>query len=611
MHDIHRVLRAAAWRLAIVSLARNLVSMVALVLIGGILLRLVQQLWPLEVDLPWLTIASYAAGGAVLGALVWTIARRDSRKTVARRVDEGADLRESLSTALCVEGTDDPWAKMTVESASHRARGVNLRQAVPLHPPKFWPVPLALGLSLLVIWLAISPRQTEESLASSADRAKVLEVKSQAEEVKKIEEIVAQLDPQKGEVARDESESGKTPEAVTPQEISLQAIKKLTSALDRLEQLKQGEQGLTNQTVNEMMKELKTPGPGPLAEMSKELARGNFNKAAKELAEQMKKAQSGEMSDKDKHALAEQLKKMSEQLQKLAQEQKQTEKELEKAGLNKELAKDPKKLAEALKNAKNLTEEQKKQLENMAKAQSEACKACENMGSKMSDMAQSLSQNGKMDPNALNAMQDLAEQLGQLDKLSQQMSSADAASKEAKEQMAALAKFCEAGECSGMGDCDNPGGKAGDFKFGDPTNRAGGGSGGPGQGSGTRRGEEQAAFALKIEKNKTKTQAGPTIASEIIKATDQERGESVAGVSEAVAAADQNASEAMDGNQIPREFHDAVKHYFGRLKAKTQAAGAPATTGKDGAKPDSGAKESPKNADTDKKDAKPSDGPGK
>lgn len=601
MHEIHRILRAAAWRLGIVSFARNVVYTIAAVLVAFILLRLVQQLWPLETEIPWLTIAYYAAGASVLAALVWTIVRRESEKTVARRVDEGADLRESLSTALCVEGTDDPWAKMTIESASKRARGVKLNEAVPLQTPKFWPVPLALGLSLLVVWLAVSPRQTAEGIANATDKAKVLEVKSQAEEVKKIEEIVAQLDPAKGEPGKEDSGDGKTPEAVTPQEISLQAIKKLTSAMDRLEQLKQGEQGQTNQTVNEMMKELKTPGPGPLAEMSRELAKGNFSKAAKELAEQMKKAQTGEMSEKDKKALAEQLQKLSEQLAKIGEDQKKAEKELEKAGLNKELAKDPQKLAEALKNAKDLTEEQKKQLENMVKAQAQACKACNKMSDQMGEMAQSMSKDGKMDPNSLNAMQDLAEQMGQLEKLSQQMSSADSAMNEAKEQMAALAKFCDKpGECNGMGDSQGDGPQnASKFKFGDPTDRPGSGSGGPGQGQGSRRGQEKADYKMKIEKNKTKTQAGPTIASEIIKTEEQERGESVAGVSEAVAAADQNASEAMDGNQIPREFHDAVKHYFGRLKAKTQAGGTSgAEAGKDGAKKDGEKKDEGKKDDS-------------
>jgi len=571
MHEIKRVLRAAAWRLVFTSFLRNLTYVIALALAGLIALRLVQQLWPLEVEVAWLTIAQWAAGAAVLIALVWTIISRDSERAVARRVDEGADLRESLSTALCMVNVDDPWARVTVESASERARGVNLRQAVPIHAPRFWPVPLALSLTFLVVYMAVGTRQTGDTIARAEEKARVVEVQAVANEVKKIEDLVSSLEQKEGEKAADDAAAAEAPELKTPEQMSLQTLKKLTSALERLDQLKEGEQGLTNQTVNDMMKQLKTPGPGPLAEMSKELSKGNFAKAAEKLAEQMKKAQAGEMSEGEKKALAEQLKKMAEQMEALSQDRKQAEKELEKAGLNKELAKDPKKLAEALKNAKNLTEEQKKQLENQCKASEQACSACNKMGQSMSEMAQSMSQNGKMDPSALNAMQELAQQMGDLEKLASQMNSADAAMAECKAQMDALAKLCES-QTQGMGECKNGGdgeGKIGQWKAG-WSEQEGNGSGGPGRGNGSRRDQAKAPFQMKMEKVKTQTQAGPIIASEIIQADDHQRGESTQAVSDAVALAEQNAAEAMEGNQIPREFHDAVKHYFGRLKAKTE-----------------------------------------
>jgi len=601
MHDIHRLLRAAAWRLGVVSFARHLVIALAAMLAAFIILRLVQQLWPLEAPLPWLLISCYSTGGAALLALGWTIVRRESPKAVARRVDEGADLRESLSTALCVEGTDDPWAKMTVESAATRARSVNLKHAVPLNPPKFWPVPLALALSLLVVWLAISPRQSEERIAKQQEKANILQVKSQAQDVKKIEDIVAKLDPVRNETPTDGAGTDKPGVAVTPQEISLQAIKKLTSAMDRLEQLRQGEQGQMNKALSDMLKELKTPGPGPLAEMSRKLASGDFGQAAKELADQLSKLQKGEMSEQEKKALTEQLAKLSKQLAELSQNRQEAEKELAKAGLSKDLAQetDPEKLAQALKNAKDLTDEQRKQLADLINAQAKSRKAMDTMNKAMSQMAESIEKNGQMDPNALNAMQELAEQMGELEKLSQNMSTADSAMAEAKAQIAALSKFCDS---PGDGSSDKPGfgsDRAGQFMPGDPTNRPGNGSGGPGQGQGSSRTEQEAAYTLKLQKNKTKTQSGPTIASEIIKAAEQERGESTARVTEAVAAANQNASEAMEANHIPREFHDAVKHYFGRLKAKTKAVGtSPPDAPKDGAKSDDAKKDDGKKDDT-------------
>lgn len=568
MHEIKRVLRVAAWRLGVTSFVKNVVYLLAFALVASIGARLVERLWPLSEPLPWLQIVYWSIGGILVAALGWTIFGRESERAVARHVDEAADLRESLSTALYIGNTDDPWARATVESAVQRARGVNVRQAVPIQPPKFWPVPLALALSLVVVWFAVSTRQTVDTVAEAEKKANIIAASTEAEKVKAIEEKIAMLEDKKPDEAGAEA-TPEVPEAKTPEEISLQAIKKLTSALDRLEELKQGEQGKTAEAMSEMLKQLKQPGPGPLSEMSKELSKGNFSKAAEQLAEQMKKAQMGQMSEQEKKQLAEQLAKLAEQMKKLSEDRKQAEKELEKAGLNKELAKDPQKLAEALKNSKNLTEEQKKQLENMCKACNNASNNASKMSQCMSQMAQSMSENGKMDPNAMNALQQLAEQLGEMEKQSSQMSQCDSAMSEAKAQMEALAKFCE-GECEGMGECENPGGGKGDWKSG-WSEASSNGTGGPGRGQGARRDEAKADFTMKMEKQKTKTQGGPIIASEILDADEQQRGESTQAADNAVAVADQRVSEALENNQIPREFHDAVKHYFGRLKAKTKA----------------------------------------
>jgi len=573
MHEIKRVIRAAAWRLALKSMVTNVVFGVAGALSGAVVLRLVQQLWPLSEPLPWAQIAYWGGGAVLVGAAAWTLFRRDSQKTVARRVDEGADLRESLSTALFVAGSDDPWSRATVETATVQARGVNLRQALPIQPPRFWPVPLALALSLLVVWIAIGQRQTSALIAKAEEKARMIEVTTSADEVKKIEEKLAELMP---ESAPDTADPGvQAPQdAKTPEEMSLQAIKKLTAVMDRLDQLKESENGKLDQEMSDRLKQLKAPGPGPLTEMSKDLAKGDFAKAAEKLAEQLKKAQAGELSEKEKQAMAEQLAKLAEQMNKLAEDRQNAEQMLEKAGLNKELAKDPAKLAEALKQAQNLSEEQKKQIADACKAADKASAACKSMGSCMSQMASSMSQSGQMSPDAMNAMQELAQQMGDLQKLASQMSGAQDAMSECKAQMDALAKLCKAGQ-AGMGECNNPGGgegdpKAGKFKDGWSTSQ-GNGSGGPGRGRGSRRDEQKAAFTTKIEKQKVDTQAGPVIASEVIDSDGLQRGESTQAVSDAVAAAEQNASEAMEGNDIPREFHDAVKHYFGRLKAKTKA----------------------------------------
>ena len=53
---------------------------------------------------------------------------------------------------------------------------------------------------------------------------------------------------------------------------------------------------------------------------------------------------------------------------------------------------------------------------------------------------------------------------------------------------------------------------------------------------------------------------------------DSIKGESKAEFTSAAITAEQGATEAMENNTIPREFHDAVKSYFGNLKGGGKAA---------------------------------------
>ena len=46
----------------------------------------------------------------------------------------------------------------------------------------------------------------------------------------------------------------------------------------------------------------------------------------------------------------------------------------------------------------------------------------------------------------------------------------------------------------------------------------------------------------------------------------QIRGEATAQFGEAVNASAVQAAEAIESMQVPREYHDAVRHYFGRLE---------------------------------------------
>src|SRR5690606_5523459 len=81
---------------------------------------------------------------------------------------------------------------------------------------------------------------------------------------------------------------------------------------------------------------------------------------------------------------------------------------------------------------------------------------------------------------------------------------------------------------------------------------------------------KQTAVNIDKQTSPTKLGPGPTIGSRLVHG-DSVKGESVKEFAQAVEAGRQAAAEALDSMLIQREYHDAVKHYFGRLEARTRA----------------------------------------
>jgi hypothetical protein len=123
------------------------------------------------------------------------------------------------------------------------------------------------------------------------------------------------------------------------------------------------------------------------------------------------------------------------------------------------------------------------------------------------------------------------------------------------------------GECNGNG--DQPGKGQGGWRQGSSNNR-GQGSGGPGQGNGASPEAEAVDFTVEKNKAKVKTNQGPIIGTRLVYG-QQVKGESKAEFSEAVAVSSAAAAEAVESQQVPRELHNAVKHYFGTLEGKVKS----------------------------------------
>lgn len=580
MNEIRRVLKKAAWRLLVIDLFHTFAVMLSAAIAALILTLLAQRLFGLAIDFPrdWGLLGLLALALAVLGSLTWSLIRRSRGVTVARELDERADLRESLSTALCVERSPDAWAQAVIETARDKAMRVDVRRAIPYAAPRVWPVPLALALAMVVLWFAVPTLDLFGALktrtAKQEEDKRIIAVQAEVKaDQQKLDELLqkarVQLD---NDDATSEATDQKAPQ--TPDEIRRAAVKKLTNQVDKLNELRGGEKAKQLEAIKQAMKQLKQPGPGPMEQLSKALQNGDFGAAKAQLEELSKQMAQNSMSPEDKAKAQEQMKKLAAQLDKLAKDRQNLEKQLQQAGLSKEQAQkaasNAQELKKALEENKNLSESEKQELMKSAQAQMAASEQCDGMGEKLGQMAKNMGQEG-MSQEGQQAMESLAGQLSDMEMMDKELDAMDAAMGEARRQLAKMGGQCE-GSCNGDGDEFAEGSqKQSPWKAGESQGKQGNGLGGPGQAWGGRnRDDTDAPVSIEKVKSPTKQGSGPIIGSRLVQG-DQVRGESVAEFSQAVTAATKANTESMDFTQVSRELQGTIKHYFGTLESKSKA----------------------------------------
>lgn len=583
MDIIRSVVSAAARRLFLVDVLRTLAVTTTAGLAGLILARFTERLfgldWPGRV---WMWVFIGVGAGAVLAAVAWSAVRRKRLAGAARELDERAGLREALSTALCVASAkDDPWSEVVVETARQRAADVKVSQAIPITAPRLWPVPFAAALALMILWMSMPALDAlgllKKKQTAREQQQRLIEVKADvAAKEKLLKDLLSQgnVDLKQEETDKDDVQTPGDPQK--PEDIQRAAVRKLTDLADRLKELRDNEKGEQLKALRDAVEKLKQPGEGPLSELSRQLARGNFDKAQEELDKLQQKLAEGSMSEKDAEQLKEQLKKLAQQMEKVADDGEKLADQLTKAGLDPkkaaELAKkgaNPDELRKALEDLSNLTPEQREQLMKMAMAQKVAADQMGLMSQAMSQASEGMSQSG-MNPEGMQGLESLAGQLSQMEQMQGDMAALEAALDEANSQLADLGQALGRGSGEGEGD---PFGEesVGEWAEGDSRD-LGSGKGGPGRGRGGKLGAEAADYTVEKKKASTPTTAGPIIGSRLVYG-EQVRGDSRQAYESAVESATQSATEAMESMQIDPELHPAIKSYFGTLgeRAKPKA----------------------------------------
>ena len=510
----------------------------------------VERLGGVSIPGPAWTPFAAALGLAVAGSLAFAIVRGPDPTDAAVALDRAFGLNERLSTAITLpeELRETPAGRALIADAIRHVNDLDVASRFGLKlPSRAWVplIPLAIAGLILVgpEWSRRAAVARSPEVAAASETEKKVVTKQSTALAQKAAERRQGMDKEKfaeaerllAQVEKAAKELAKAPPAKKDQ--AMVALNKLTEALkDRQKQLGSPEQ------VNRQLQQLKQmAGDGPGDQFAKDLAKGDYAKAADELKQIREKLASGKMTEKEKEALKQQVGDMAKQLEKLANLDKRKEQ-----------------LAEAKKNG-GLSQEQFDK--EMAKLDDQAKKLAnlKKMAAQL-DMAQKAMAAGDT-KKAAEALGMSEQKLSQMAKELQEMQALEGA----------LADLQNAK--NGM----NNEGQEGGNQFGDGFNQLGQGNRmnqGDGMGRGRGIGDGPRAEAPDNVSNyntRTKNQygKGAAVIEGTAPPTAQTKGTSQITIQgEVEAAADAASSDALTNQKIPKSVEKHIRGYFDQINKR-------------------------------------------
>jgi hypothetical protein len=493
-------------------------------------------------------ILYFSAAAIILILLLWLL-KQPSRMQVSLLLDERLKLRERFSTTLALVDSDDPFADAARNEARQKVEQASIQGYFPIRPTRCWKYVISMWL-IAVLLFSFMPQKDllgflrkakeQQKRAEQLEQTKV-DIKDAADPVKL---AVKQLG--EPELADALNKLDQTPKDAKPQDIKRQAIRQLGDLSNRIHQMQSGMKLESVNQLQKMLKQLRGSSDVFSQKLRLALAKGKFSQASNLISELQKELAKGNLSPEQKKALAGQLQDLAKRLQELAQKNEEFEKELEKLGLNKELAKlNEQQLRQAL-TKQGLSDENIEDLLRKASAFRSAASMCAGLGNAMASCGAGA---GQLSADGLAAAVD---QLNKFDSLQQQLMLTQASLDEITRAIACL------GEGMGQGI-----GGQGPFMEG-LANRFGSGTGGPGVGYGPR-GMAEDDTSTQRTRLQNKPGQGPAIASWYFQES-QIKGEARREFTEVIQAARDGAAAAINENEIPRKYEEAIKTYFGRLE---------------------------------------------
>ncbi len=495
---------------------------------------------------------TWCLGGmaAVVTIWLWRLGA-PSRMQVALLVDERLKLHERFSTKLAMADLDDAFARAACQEAQDKSALVNPKRHFPMKTSQRWVYASGTWLlvAILVIFLpqkdllGFLKKQEAQQKQAREFQVAITEIKESTDNVKL--EIKQLGDPELSSSLEQLEAMG---QATQPEIAKRQAIGKLGDLADKVKKMQTDVQLDSVQLMQEMLKQLRGSPQAFSQQLSRALAKGDFSQAADLMRQFQRQLEKGDMSKEQQEALSRQLQDLAAELEQLAQKNRQLTDELEKLGLDKDLAKlSAEQLRKALEKQGLRAEAIEQLLQKMAASRS-AASQCSILSSAMGSCGSGA---GGLSPD------DLALLTGKFDEL-------DSFKKQMILTQATLDEIERAIACLGEGMCQGQEGFQGPFREG-LSQRYGPGTGGPGRGYGPRGKDEDGQTSTGKTKAKGQTKDGPVVASWYFKGS-QVKGQAHREFSEVVAAGRDSAAEAISDNDIPPKYAESVKNYFGRLE---------------------------------------------
>lgn len=485
----------------------------------------------------WAPFAVAGGLGFLIAALVATFSGA-SRLDAAVAIDHAFHLNERMSSALTLPADlhQTPAGRALLADTQKKLAGIDVTSAFGTRlPRRAWmvlvPAFLAGFMLFVPAWVqrtVLAKTETKVDTKAMAKQTEALtkKISSQRQAIDKdrfpeTEKLLAQIEKKAEDLT-------KAPPA--QKDKLLVEMNKLTDALkERQKQLGSPDQ------VNRQLQQLKEMDKyGPADQMAKELAKGDFNKAAEQLKQLKEKLQKGEMTEAEKKAFQEQLGEMSKKLKDVAnmeERKKQLEQALKNGGLSKEqYDREMEKLKEQSKCLKQLQEIASKlgQAQEALK-KGDTKQAAESLGMTEQQLAQ------------------MAKQLEEMEALDSAMADVmDAKNGMSGDDMNQLGKMID-----GMGSMDGM--------------RRGRGNGlgrGRGQGDRPEAPDETATYSTKVQQQIRKGKAvlqGFTQPSKTIK------GESVIDIQGEMEAATASAADALSNQKIPKNVEKHIRAYYDQI----------------------------------------------